>query len=283
MSSSGEITRFAPSPSGHLHLGHAYSGLFSQHAARRSGGRFLLRVEDIDTTRCRPSFSEEMIEDLTWLGLQWDAPPLFQSTRGAAYAQALETLSQIGILYPCFCTRAEIKAEIAASASAPHGPDGPLYPGLCRGLSSDERDERTAAGTPHALRLDVEKARALTGPLSWFERGKGEITAQPELFGDVVLARKDIGTSYHLSVTLDDAFQGITLVTRGEDLFHATHLHRLLQCLLELPVPQWQHHSLLQDETGQRLAKRHGALSLRNLRAEGKSPAQVRAMAGWND
>ncbi len=283
MTARTETTRFAPSPSGHLHLGHAFSGLFSERAARQAGGRFLLRVEDIDSTRCRPTFTQEMIEDLEWLGLRWDAPPLAQSTRGEAYRQALHRLTDMGLLYPCFCTRADIRAEIVGAAAAPHGPDGPLYPGLCRELSSRERAKRRKAGVPYALRLDVRKAQRLAGPLTWQDRGKGEMTAQPEIFGDVVLARKDIGTSYHLAVTLDDAFQEITLVTRGEDLFQATHVHRLLQALLELPVPQWHHHGLIEDEQGQRLAKRHGALALRQLRLQGKSAQAVRAMAGWED
>lgn len=283
MSSHKETTRFAPSPSGHLHLGHAFSGLFSERAARQRGGCFLLRIEDIDSTRCRPHFTQEMIEDLIWLGLKWDAPPLLQSSRSEAYSQALKRLSAMDLLYPCFCTRADIKAETEAAAVAPHGPDGPLYTGLCRRLSPSQRQEREAADLPYALRLDVSRAQAFTGPLSWVDRDKGEMAAQPEIFGDVVLARKDIGTSYHLAVTLDDAFQDITLVTRGEDLFQATHIHRLLQALLELPVPQWHHHSLILDDQGHRLAKRHGALSLRQLRSEGRSPQEVREMAGWKD
>lgn len=283
MSPAKETTRFAPSPSGELHLGHAFSGLFSERAARQSGGRFLLRIEDIDSTRCRPEFAREMIKDLMWLGLKWDGPPLVQSSRSAAYVEALDRLSSMDLLYPCFCTRSDIKAEIVGAAAAPHGPDGPLYPGLCRNLTFSARQERKAADVPYALRLDVSRAQALTGPLTWIDRGKGEIAAEPEIFGDVVLARKDIGTSYHLSVTLDDAFQGITLVTRGEDLFHATHVHRLLQALLELPVPQWHHHGLIQDDQGHRLAKRDGALSLRQLRSEGKTAQEVREMAGWKN
>ncbi|WP_282607466.1 tRNA glutamyl-Q(34) synthetase GluQRS [Pelagibius sp. Alg239-R121] len=280
MSAAPVTTRFAPSPSGHLHLGHAFSALFSERAARQQGGAFLLRIEDIDTTRCRPKFAQDMIEDLEWLGLTWDGAPLYQSSRNRDYAQALERLTDLNVLYPCFCTRADIKAEIAESAAAPHGPDGPLYPGLCRGLSDNEREARRARGVPHALRLDVGRAMAIAGPLKWFDQGKGEIVAQPEIFGDVVLARKDIATSYHLAVTLDDAFQQITLVTRGEDLFAATHVHRLLQALLELPVPQWHHHALLEDDSGRRLAKRHAALSLRQLRTDGKSPEELRRMAG---
>ncbi len=281
MPATSVTTRFAPSPSGHLHLGHAFSALFCQEAARERGGRFLLRIEDIDSTRCRPHFAEDLIEDLQWLGLKWDEAPLYQSARTAAYETALAELTEIGVLYPCFCTRADIRAEIAGSAAAPHGPDGPLYPGLCRNLDPGIREERKAAGVPYALRLDVAKASKIAGPLTWYDLEKGEIAARPEIFGDVVLARKDIRTSYHLAVTLDDAFQEISLVTRGEDLFAASHIHRLLQALLDLPVPQWHHHRLLKDDSGQRLAKRHDALSLRELRAQGKTPAELRKLAGF--
>ena len=282
MSAASVITRFAPSPSGHLHLGHAFSALFSEQAARQKDGTFLLRIEDIDTTRCRPHFARDMIEDLKWLGLKWDGDTLYQSSRNVAYKQALACLEDKEVLYPCFCTRADIKAEIASSAAAPHGPDGPLYPGLCRELPASAREERKAAGAPYALRLNIARAKRIAGPLTWFDRAQGEIAATPEIFGDVVLARKDIRTSYHLAVTLDDAFQGVTLVTRGEDLFAASHIHRLLQALLELPVPQWHHHRLLQDNRGQRLAKRHDALSLRELRAQGKSPESLRRLAGFS-
>lgn len=282
MPAASVTTRFAPSPSGHLHLGHAFSAFFCEESARDRSGRFLLRIEDIDSTRCRPHFADDLIEDLKWLGLKWDGAPLYQSTRSTAYDAALAGLAEMGVLYPCFCTRADIKAEIAGSAAAPHGPDGPLYPGTCRGLDAGIREERLAAGIPYALRLDVAKAKAVAGPLTWRDLEQGDITARPEIFGDVVLARKDIRTSYHLAVTLDDAFQEITLVTRGEDLFAASHIHRLLQALLQLPVPQWHHHRLLQDERGQRLAKRHDALSLRELRAQGKTPADLRRIAGFS-
>lgn len=274
-------TRFAPSPSGHLHLGHAYSAWFCEQAARDKGGKFLLRVEDIDSTRCRPQFAQDLMEDLEWLGLVWDDTPLYQSARSAAYQEALTRLDDMGVLYPCFCTRADIKTEIARSAAAPHGPDGPLYPGLCRNLDTSIREERMSAGVPYALRLDIAKAKEIAGALTWQDLEKGEITARPEIFGDVVLARKDIRTSYHLAVTVDDAFQEITLVTRGEDLFEASHIHRLLQALLELPVPQWHHHRLLQDDAGKRLAKRHDALSLRELRTQGRTPADLRRLAGF--
>lgn len=279
-----ETTRFAPSPSGRLHLGHAHSALFSARAAKiPAGGRFLLRIEDIDTARCRPEFETAILEDLAWLGLAWERPPRRQSDHLEDYAEALERLKETGLLYPCFCTRRDIQAEIEHAASAPHGPDGALYPGLCRRLDREEAGERIAAGEAHAWRLDVEEALRQTGPLAWHDRGRGEIHAAPELLGDAVLARKDIGTSYHLAVTLDDARQEITLVTRGEDLFHATHLHRLLQALLDLPVPEWHHHGLLADDRGRRLAKRHDALSLAALREQGLTPAEVRAMAGFPD
>ena len=277
------VTRFAPSPSGYLHLGHAHAALFAWRAARRAGGRVLLRIEDIDGPRCTPAFAAAIEADLAWLGLVWDGPVLRQSARMAVYAAALKTLEGMGLLYPCFCTRAEIRAEIARAASAPHGPDGPLYPGTCRALGAEARAEYMAAGRPYALRLDVAAAAARAGPLTWHDRARGEISADPALHGDVVLARKDIATSYHLAVTLDDAAQGVTLVTRGEDLFPATHVHRLLQALLDLPVPEWQHHALLADAEGRRLAKRDDALSLRALREAGKTPAEVRALAGFTE
>ncbi len=205
-----------------------------------------------------------------------------QSDAMADYRAALDRLEAAGLLYPCFCSRKEIRAEIARSGQAPHGPDGPLYPGICRGLSAAERARRRDEGRAFALRLDVAAAAARAGPLTWREAGRA-LPAEPEGHGDVVLARKEVATSYHLAVTLDDALQGVSLVTRGEDLLHATHVHRLLQSLLDLPVPDWHHHGLLTDARGQRLAKRHDALAIRELRAAGKSPAQVRAMAGFPD
>lgn len=277
-----ETTRFAPSPSGRLHLGHAHSALFAARAAGPQG-KFLLRIEDIDLGRCSPEYEAGIFEDLAWLGLSWPQPVLRQSERFAVYGAALRRLEEMELVYPCFCTRKEIAAEIARADSAPHGPDGPLYPGTCRRLSEAERGARLAAGAAHAWRLDLAKASAHTGPLDWHDRGKGRQRAQPELLGDAVLARKDVPTSYHLAVTLDDAAQGVSLVTRGADLFHATHLHRLLQALLDLPVPQWHHHGLLTDAHGQRLAKRHDALAIARLRAEGRSPAEVRALAGFPD
>ena len=281
------IFRFAPSPSGLLHLGHAHSALFSRAEAQKAGGRFLLRIEDIDTTRCKPEFTEILMEDLHWLGLEWEAPVRVQSRHMNDYRNALNKLDAMGLIYPCFCTRKEIQKEIAEAGRAPHGPDGLLYPGLCRNLTEQEQRERAERGLVPALRLNMDKAlqtaKAGGNNLVWFDRKAGEQKATPELLDDVVLVRKDIGTSYHLSVVVDDAIQGITEITRGEDLFHATHLHRLLQALLELPVPVWHHHSLIADEKGQRLAKRNNALAIRTLRDQGHSASDVRAMAGFPD
>jgi len=277
------VTRFAPSPTGRLHLGHAFSALVGYAAARQAGGRFLLRIEDIDLGRCRPEFEQAIYEDLAWLGLDWERPVRRQSEHFAEYRDALARLEALGLIYPCFCTRKEIAAEIAAAGAAPHGPDGPLYPGTCRHLSSMERERRQASGLPFAFRLDVAAAAARAGSLTWIEQEKGEITVDPLLHGDIVIARKDIPTSYHLAVTLDDAIQGVTLVTRGEDLLPATHIHRLLQALLGLPAPQYRHHKLLTDPTGKRLAKRDGAETLASLRAKGADPAGIRARLGFHD
>ena len=277
------VTRFAPSPTGLLHLGHAHSALFAWTLAKRHGGRFLLRIEDIDGPRCRPEFEEAILEDLAWLGLDWESPVLRQSDRLPIYWTALDRLEDRGLVYPCFCTRKEIQAEIAQAPSAPHGPDGPLYPGTCRLLTAETQESRISAGDSFALRLDAAKAQEAVGTLTWNDVAHGVQTACPERHGDVVLARKDIATSYHLSVVLDDAEQGVSLVTRGEDLFPATHVHRLLQALLGLPIPRWHHHGLITDSSGERLAKRNDALSIRALRETGKTPAEVRALAGFPD
>ncbi|MGH6931002.1 MAG: tRNA glutamyl-Q(34) synthetase GluQRS [Dongiaceae bacterium] len=271
------VTRFAPSPTGHLHLGHAASALTGWTLARAGAGRFLLRIEDIDRARCRPEYESAILEDLAWLGLEWETPVRRQSEHMTDYRAALARLDQLALLYPCFCTR----KDIAAATSAPHGPDGPIYPGTCRGLAADEQLARIAAGRSYAMRLDVAKAAALTGPLAWHERGQGKVAVNPGLFSDVVLARKDIAASYHLAVTVDDDLQGVTLVTRGQDLFEATHIHRLLQALLGLAEPEYHHHALLADDRGRRLAKRDDARSLRALRDAGHSPAEIRAMAGF--
>ena len=266
-------TRFAPSPTGLLHLGHAASACFAHEQA--AGGRFLLRIEDIDQGRCREEFVAALFEDLAWLGLAWEPDVRRQSLHFADYAGALDRLAAQDLLYPCFCTRADIKEM----GGAPHGPDGPIYPGFCRHLSEAEREERRAAGKPFALRLKMDEAMRIAGPLHWEDLSAGRQIARPELFGDVVLARKDTPASYHLAVTWDDAKQGVTLVTRGVDLFPASHLHRLLQALLDLPVPRWHHHPLLTGADGKRLAKREGAPSIRSLREQGLGPAEVRELA----
>jgi glutamyl-Q tRNA(Asp) synthetase len=276
------VTRFAPSPTGLLHLGTAYAALFARRAAG-PGGRFLLRIEDTDRGRCRPEFEAAIYADLAWLGLDWEKPVRRQSEHFADYARALAALNADDLVYPCFCTRAEIAAEIAGALAAPHGADGPLYPGTCRRLSAAERQERIAAGAAHAWRLDTARAAARAGPLAWHDRGRGRQVAEPALLGDAVLARKDTPTSYHLAVVVDDALQGITLVTRGEDLFPATHLHRLLQAVLGLPTPEYHHHRLLTGDDGRRLAKRDKALTVAALREAGHSPAAVRARAGFPD
>ena len=271
------VTRFAPSPTGYLHLGHAFSAFTAWRRARDAGGRFLLRLEDIDPSRCRPEYAAAIQEDLSWLGIDWDGPVRVQSEHLDDYRCVLSILRERGLLYPCFCTRTDIAREIAASAAAPHAPDGsPVYPGMCRDLSADERAARIAAGERFALRLHAR--RALDGPLSFEEEAEGAIVCDPAAFGDVVLARKDAPASYHLCVTHDDALQGVTLVTRGEDLREATHLHRLLQALMGWPVPRYAHHRLLTDPSGRRLAKRDRAATIRDLRASGTSAAAVRAM-----
>jgi len=261
------VTRFAPSPTGRLHLGHAYSAVLAHDLARARGGTFLLRIEDIDPGRARPAFVDGIFEDLLWLGLEWDGELIYQSERLPIYAAALDRLKADGLIYPCICTRAEIAAEIAASASAPQGPDGaPPYPGTCRGGAATDR--------PHAWRLDVARAMARTGPLYWMD-DHTEVRAEPERFGDIVLARKDAPASYHLAVTVDDAAQGVTDVVRGRDLFASTDVHRLLQALLDLPTPVYRHHGLLADADGIRLAKRHDAPTLADLRAAGADPGAL--------
>ena len=277
------VTRFAPSPTGFLHLGHAHAALFACHRAQLAGGRFLLRLEDIDPGRCRAEYATAIIEDSR----------LARSTGGTARCACnprifriravLAALQARGLLYPCFCTRAEIMHEVERAASAPHAPDGsPLYPGNCRDLSTAERQARIATGRPYALRLDIARALDRVGrQLRFFEEGEGMIVCHPERFGDAVLARKDAPASYHLCVTHDDAVQGVTLVTRSADLKSATDLHRLLQALMNWPVPRYAHHPLLADASGQRLAKRGRAASLRDLREKGATPRQVRALAGF--
>jgi len=240
------VTRFAPSPNGPLHLGHAYAAIVAHDLARAGAGRFLLRIEDIDGTRSRPELVADFLADLAWLGLSWDGEVVTQSDRLASYAAAAERLKELGLLYPCACTRAEIVA-----AATEMGPDGPIYPGICHGREVDPDGA--------AWRLDMARATALAGPLEWSDERAGQRLARPERFGDVVLLRKEAPASYHLAVTLDDAADGVNLVTRGMDLFAATDIHRLLQALLSLPVPTWHHHLLLVEADGSKLAKRRGS------------------------
>lgn len=276
------VTRFAPSPTGDLHLGHAYAAIYAHDVAHRAAGRFLVRIEDIDASRCRDTFVSRQLEDLAWLGLRWEEPVVRQSTRMPLYAAALARLQALGVTYPCFCTRREIRDEIAAAGDAPHrlAPDGSfVYPGTCRGLDIHRRQALLEEGRESALRLDVGRASGLVGPLAWLDRIRGPQRADHGRFGDVVIARKELAASYHLAVVVDDAAQGVSEVTRGEDLFFATHIHRLLYALLELSPPVWHHHALCRDRSGRRLAKRDGDVTIRTLRATGVSADDVRAMA----
>jgi glutamyl-Q tRNA(Asp) synthetase len=279
------VTRFAPSPTGLLHLGHAFAAI----TAHDMGETFLLRIEDIDTARCREEFVTAISEDLRWLGLDWDAPVVRQTARGDAYRAAIAALDAMGLVYPCFCTRKEIADEIARAAEAPHfvdltasrsGPDGPVYPGTCRALSIEERQRRMAEGVPHALRLDSAKAAGRAGAMTFHDLHAGVVAVEPTLFGDIVLARKEMPAAYHLAVVVDDAHQGVTLVTRGEDLFAATHVQRLLQVLLDLPEPGYAHHRLILDANGRKFSKRDHAVTLKSLREGGAMPAEIRARLG---
>jgi glutamyl-Q tRNA(Asp) synthetase len=276
------VTRFAPSPTGLLHLGHAFAAL----TAFKGADRFVLRIEDIDTGRCREEFVDAIFEDLRWLGLRWEEPVLRQSTRGAAYRIALDILEKKELLYPCFCTRKDIAEEIARAGEAPHGPDGLLYPGTCHGIAKADCNRRMAAGEAYALRLDAARAASLAGPLSFEELGNGPngehgtIAVQPRLFGDIVLARKEMPAAYHLAVVVDDAYQGITRVTRGNDLFAATHVQRLLQALLGLPAPAYAHHRLILDAQGRKFSKRDRGMTLREMREHGITPNALRAQLG---
>jgi glutamyl-Q tRNA(Asp) synthetase len=267
------VTRFAPSPTGYLHLGHAFSASAGFVRAAAGGGIFLLRLEDIDAGRCRPEFSAAILEDLAWLGLHWEGPVRAQSEHFPEYRAALDRLAARGLLYPCFCTR----SEIALAMSAPHGAEA-MYPGTCRRLPPAERSDRIAAGAAYALRLEVGEAARQAGPLRYFEESEGWIAADPARLGDAVLARRQTPASYHLCVVHDDGLQGVTHVTRGQDLAAATHLHVLLQRLLDLPTPVYAHHRLLTDANGKRLAKRDHAMTIRAMRAAGATPAQVRGL-----
>lgn len=280
------VFRFAPSPNGYLHLGHAYSALINARMAQAVGGALLLRIEDIDVARCRPEFEQAIYKDLRWLGLNWEEPVRRQSEHFDAYAGALACLDEQGLIYPCFCSRSEVGSVLAEQPDWPRDPDGsPLYRGTCKHLSKAEREARLAAGQPAALRLDMDAALGRVGErfreIGWREYGRGmggrELKAEPALWGDVVLSRKDISTSYHIAVVVDDALQGVTHVVRGEDLLMATGLHRLLQILLDLPAPCYHHHALLRDAGGHKLSKSSHARSLRSLRSEGMTPEAVAA------
>jgi glutamyl-Q tRNA(Asp) synthetase len=284
------VFRFAPSPNGLLHLGHAYSALLNFDLARAGGGRFLLRIEDIDATRCRAEFETAIYQDLAWLGITWEMPVRRQSEHLGEYRRALDTLASLGLVYPSFESRAEIArlvGEREARGVWPRDPDGaPLYPGEARQLPQEERIRKIESGAPYALRLDMEAAIARASALSWTELGEGPggetgaIAARPQAWGDVILARKETPTSYHLSVVIDDALQGVTEVVRGYDLFHATSVHRLLQHLLDLPAPSYRHHLLIRDAAGHKLSKSTGATGLRELREAGANVAELRARIG---
>lgn len=284
------VFRFAPSPNGYLHLGHALSALLNARHARASGGRLLLRIEDIDEARCRPEYEAAIHEDLTWLGIAWEQPGRRQSEHYDEYRAAFRRLDAMGLVYPSFESRAEIASLVAArevKSPWPRDPDGaPLYPGDAKHMTPAERTRRMGAGEPYALRLDMQVALERAGPLSWDESGEGPsgeigtIAATPGVWGDVILARKDAPASYHLAVTVDDAAQGVTDIVRGSDLFHATSVHRLLQKLLGLPEPRYRHHRLILDAEGKKLSKSTSAMALRELRAQGTNPAGIRRLIG---
>lgn len=268
------VTRFAPSPTGRLHLGHAFAARFAHDRARENNGKFLLRIEDIDPVRCKPEFIDGILEDLDWLGLKWDQQPILQSERLDFYADALQKLKDRGVLYPCVCTRKEIESEIARMGHAPHAGETAVYPGTCRGKHLDlSRFDRWS------WRLDIEKSlRQIGESLFFVDESRGRVKANPAIFGDIILARKETPASYHLCSVLDDAAQGVTLVTRGEDLFDSTHVHRLLQALLGLDTPLYHHHRLISDAEGRRLAKRDQSVTIKFLREKGLNPAEIFAM-----
>jgi glutamyl-Q tRNA(Asp) synthetase len=284
------VFRFAPSPNGYLHLGHAYSALLNDDLARQAGGRLLLRIEDIDTTRCKPEFEAAIVEDLAWLGIAWETPVRRQSEHLDVYRDAVEKLAALGPVYPSFESRAEITRLVAQRETTcpwPRDPDGaPLYPGTAKLLSPGERARLIESGAPYALRLDMAAARTRAGELAWTEQGEGPdgetgvVTAQPQAWGDVILARKETPTSYHLSVVIDDALQGVTDVVRGHDLFWSTSVHRLLQKLLDLPEPAYRHHRLVLDAAGGKLSKSTKATGLRELRVRGVTPTDIRRLVG---
>lgn len=271
------ITRFAPSPTGGLHLGHAYSALLIYEEAKQHNGLFILRIEDIDTTRCKPEFTEDIYTDLKWLGLTWETPVRCQSQYFADYQSALDTLKTQGIVYPCFCTRKDIQ-----SAKPEYGPEGVIYPGTCKYISRAEQKSLLQSGKAHAWRLNLEAALTKIGPiLHWHDKIVGDVQAMPELLGDVILARKDTPTSYHLSVVIDDALQQVTHVIRGKDLWHTTHIHVVLQALLNLRQPTYWHHDLLLDESGEKFAKRNESVTLKSIRDSGITAEELKKQLGF--
>ncbi len=280
------VSRFAPSPNGYLHIGHAYSALVNQRLAERLGGRLLLRMENIDLGRCRPDYEAAIKDDLAWLGLAWERPERRQSEHFSSYARALDRLREEGLAYPCFCSRADLARAAAERERWPRDPDGaPIYAGVCKHMSAAERERRLAAGQAAAIRIDMEEARRrLSGRLGWREFGETDVVrdvaAEPALWGDTIIGRRDVPASYHIAVVVDDAEQGVTDVARGMDLFNATSLHRLLQALLGLPAPRYRHHRLLLDENGAKLSKSARAKSIRSLREEGVSAPELRAQLG---
>jgi glutamyl-Q tRNA(Asp) synthetase len=284
------VLRFAPSPNGYLHLGHAYSALLNADVARELGGRLLLRIEDIDPERCRPEYEQAIEEDLRWLAIIWQGPVRRQSEHFADYQVAIARLEAEGLLYPSFESRRELAAlfaDLDRQGGWPRDPDGvPIYPGRARRLSAGESQRRRDAGEPFALRLAMDKAVARVGVLNWTEAGTGPsgqtglVTAAPQMWGDLVLARKDSPASYHLAAVVDDALQGVTDIVRGQDLFWSTSIHRLLQALLGLPEPNYHHHKLILDEGGQKLSKSSNSTGLRELRVAGAKPFDIRRMVG---
>ena len=276
------VTRFAPSPTGKLHLGHAYSALYSEKIARENNGKFIVRIEDIDKTRCKKQYVDCILEDLNWLGVKWCDEVLIQSTRIEQYQLASKKLLSLGVLYPCFCTRKEIASNSDVANRKLHNENNSLYPGTCRNLSDEEVSEKIRKGMPYSLRLNSAKAKEKVGRVYWSDHLSGLHEVDYDVMGDVVIVRKDIGTSYHLAVTVDDDFQGVNLVTRGLDLFESTHVHRVLQSLLDLDIPEWSHHELIRDSAGKRYSKSDQSLSLEKLRVSGVSAKDIRKDLGFD-
>tara|TARA_S200000501_G_scaffold351687_1_gene369783 strand:+ start:1639 stop:2475 length:837 start_codon:yes stop_codon:yes gene_type:complete len=276
------VTRFAPSPTGKLHLGHAYSALYSEKIARENNGKFIVRIEDIDKTRCKQQYVDCILDDLNWLGVKWCDEVLIQSTRIEQYQLASKKLLSLGMLYPCFCTRKEIASNSDVANRKLHNENNSLYPGTCRNLSDEEVSEKIRKRIPYSLRLNSAKAKEKVGKVYWSDHLSGLHEVDYDVMGDVVIVRKDIGTSYHLAVTVDDDFQGVNLVTRGLDLFESTHVHRVLQSLLDLDIPEWSHHELIRDSAGKRYSKSDQSLSLEKLRESGVSAKDIRKDLGFD-